>query len=110
MGADGVPELAGTARLALRVGLDGLDGRATGALDVAVGRGVGELVVSSIMVGAVADVLLSSVLGELRSLRRRSLSRHDAGSQSFQREDDEGKGEVSLASGVEAAALHERVD
>lgn len=78
VGSDRMPDLADTAGLTLRVGLDGLNRRAVIALDVAVGRRVGELVVGGIVVGAVADVLLSSVLGELRSLRSGSLSRHGA--------------------------------
>lgn len=72
VGADRVPELAGTARLTLRVWFDGLDGRTAAALEVAVGRRVGELVVSGIVVGAGAggsSVLLNrSVLGELRAV------------------------------------------
>lgn len=85
VGTNGAPGLADTAGLTLRVGLDGLDGgTAIVALEVAVGSLVGELVVGNVVVGvravvAVGDVLLnSSVLGELRSLRGGSRSRHDS--------------------------------
>lgn len=102
VGADRVPELAGTAGLTLRVRLDGLDRGATIALDVAVGRGVAKLVISDIVVGAVA---VSSVLGELRSLGGGGLSRHDA-----REEGRRPKEKGGLAKGWEVVtALHERV-
>ncbi|KAI3480758.1 hypothetical protein L1887_57024 [Cichorium endivia] len=85
VGSDGVPELAGTTGLALRVRLDGLDGRTTVvALDVTVGSLVTELLVVDLVVGAFVaggNVLLSNrrILGELRSLGVRGAGRHDDG-------------------------------
>lgn len=85
MGSDGVPELAGTTGLALRMRLDGLDGRTTVvALDVTVGSLVTELLVVDLVVGAFVaggNVLLSNrrILGELRSLGVGGAGRHDDG-------------------------------
>ncbi len=85
VGSDGVPELAGTTGLALRVRLDGLDGRTTVvALEVTVGSLVTEFVVVGLVVGAFVaggNMLLSKrrILGELRSLGGRGAGRHDDG-------------------------------